>query len=49
MLVLRGMQDSEGNVWRSNLKNLSVVEVTTPEPSESEVINLGVLLKWILV
>ena len=39
MLVLRGLQDSEGNVWRLNLKNLIVVEVTIPELNkETEVI-----------
>ena len=37
MLVLRGLQDSEGNVWRCNLKNLSLVEVILPEPSENKV------------
>lgn len=40
MLILRGIQDSEGNVWRCNLKNLSVVEVTIPEASKTEVLDV---------
>ena len=41
MLILRGMQDSEGSVWRCSLKNLLVVEVNIPELNkETEVINV---------
>ena len=31
MMVLRGVQDSEGNIWRCKLKNLYLIEVTVPE------------------
>ena len=31
MIILRGLQDSEGNIWRCKLKNLYLIEVTVPE------------------
>ena len=31
MMVLRGVQDSEGNIWRCKLKNLYLIEVTVPD------------------
>ena len=37
MMVLRGLQDSEGNIWRCKLKNLYLIEVTVPETGPTSV------------
>ena len=41
MMILCGLQDSEGNIWRCKLKNLYLIEVTVPdtEPNSVKVSN----------
>ena len=37
MMILRGLQDSEGNIWRCRLKNLYLIEVTVPDTGTNAV------------